>query len=165
MTPEPPHPQQTVIVQQPPSNGLGVAGFVTSLVSLLFTCGFLSPISLLLSLIGLTKKPRGFAIAGSLISGLQLLLILIIGVGPILALVGLGISIREDQIELYDKNRVEVLETLRTTDKHEDIRKIRTDYSLVDDKDLKKALREAELRVPAPTSYNLSEEPTPTEAQ
>ena len=82
--------EQTIVIQNPPSNGLGVAGFVTSLVSLCFSCGILSPISMILSLIALMKRPRGFAIAGSIISGIQLLIILIIGLGPILALVGLG---------------------------------------------------------------------------
>lgn len=50
-----------------PSNTLGLAGFITSLASLI-TCGFLSPISLILSFIALFKKPRGFAMAGTLIS-------------------------------------------------------------------------------------------------
>ena len=160
MNSQPTQPQQTVIVQQAPSNGLGVAGFVTSLVSLLFTRGFLSPISLLLSLIGLMKKPRGFAIAGSVISGLQLIAILLVGVGPILALIGLGLSMREEQTELYEKNRIEVLETLRNTDHYEDIREISRDYSLVNDEELEEALREAESRVPAPA---VSDEVAPAE--
>lgn len=151
MQEQPTPPQQTVIIQQAPTNGLGVAGFVTSLVSLLFTCGFLSPVSFLLSLIGLTKKPRGLAIAGAIISALQLLVLLLVGVGPILALIGMGISMREEQVELYDKNRVEVLETLRTTDRYEEVSQISSDYSLVNDEELKSALEDARSRVPAPS--------------
>jgi hypothetical protein len=50
-------------------NGLGIAGFVTSLVAI--CTGFLlSPIALLLSAIALFKKPKGFAIAGTIIGGL-----------------------------------------------------------------------------------------------
>lgn len=44
-------------------NGLGIAGFVCSLVGLL-TCGILSPVGLLLSLAAMFRPPRGFAIAG-----------------------------------------------------------------------------------------------------
>lgn len=75
--PENQHPQQqahggqqmgqTVVVQQQPSNGLGMAGFICSLVGL-FTCGVLFPIGLILSLIGVFFQPRGFAIAGLCIS-------------------------------------------------------------------------------------------------
>jgi hypothetical protein len=45
------------------SNGWGLAGFIVSLVGFI-SCGCLSPIGLLLSIIGLFKEPRGFAIAG-----------------------------------------------------------------------------------------------------
>lgn len=48
-------------------NGLGIAGFVVSIVGVL-TCGTLSLISLPLSLIALAWKPRGMAIAGTVIS-------------------------------------------------------------------------------------------------
>jgi hypothetical protein len=49
-----------------PVNGLGIAGFVVSLVSFL-TCGLISPIALILSLFALWKRPRGFAVAGTLL--------------------------------------------------------------------------------------------------
>jgi hypothetical protein len=51
---------------------MGVAGFVISLVGIL-TCGLLSPIGLIFSLIGLGRQPKGLAIAGTVISGLGLL--------------------------------------------------------------------------------------------
>lgn len=51
---------------RPRSNGLGVAGFVTSLVGLL-TCGVLSPFGLMLSVPALVRGPRGFAMAGTVL--------------------------------------------------------------------------------------------------
>lgn len=48
-------------------NGLGIAGFIVSLVGLVGTGGLLSPIGLVLSLIALNKRPRGFAVAGVVI--------------------------------------------------------------------------------------------------
>src|SRR4051794_20572043 len=50
-----------------PTNGLGIAGFVVSLVGLILTGGILCPIGLLLSLFALFRRPRGFAIAGFII--------------------------------------------------------------------------------------------------
>ena len=52
-------------------NALGLAGFITSLVGLLGGC--VSPISFLLSLFALGKRPRGFAIAGLVLSLVGLL--------------------------------------------------------------------------------------------
>ena len=46
-----------------PTNGFGVAGFTVGILGL-FTFGLLSPIGLILSFIGLFKKPKGFAAAG-----------------------------------------------------------------------------------------------------
>ena len=51
----------------PPSNGIGLAGFIVSVGGLVCTGGFLCPIGLVLSLFGLRKEPRGFAIAGAVI--------------------------------------------------------------------------------------------------
>jgi hypothetical protein len=50
-----------------PTNGLGIAGFVVSLVGLLGTGGLLCPIGLIMSLIALGRQPKGFAIAGVVI--------------------------------------------------------------------------------------------------
>ena len=51
------------------SNGLGLAGFVIALVGLC-SGGVLSPIGLILSLVALKDRPRGFAIAGVVIGAL-----------------------------------------------------------------------------------------------
>ena len=63
-----------------PTNSMGTAGFVVSLVGVL-TCGLVSPIGLILSLIGLGKEPKGLAIAGSVIGGVGSLLFFITGLG------------------------------------------------------------------------------------
>jgi hypothetical protein len=72
----PPNYQQ-VIVQPQPSNGLGIAGFIVSLLGI-FTAGLLCPIGLLLSFFALFKKPRGFAIAGFIIGLIGTLVIVAI---------------------------------------------------------------------------------------
>ncbi|MEQ8788075.1 MAG: hypothetical protein RIC55_17335 [Pirellulaceae bacterium] len=62
------------------SNLLGVWGFVLSLLALFLTCGILSPLALLVSLLGLLRRPRGFAMGGTVISGLATLgLALVVG--------------------------------------------------------------------------------------
>jgi hypothetical protein len=62
------HPPYHQSYAQPePTNGLGVAGFIVSLVGLVVTCGLLCPLGLLLSLFALFKRPRGFAFAGTVI--------------------------------------------------------------------------------------------------
>jgi len=50
-----------------PTNGLGIAGFVISLLTLFLTAGILSPIGLFISLLAMFKRPRGLAFAGVLI--------------------------------------------------------------------------------------------------
>ena len=75
----------TVIVNQPKnnSNGLGTAGFVLALLGLflgwiplfgwlLWLLGFL------LSIVGLFKKPRGLAIAGTIISLIGIIILVFI---------------------------------------------------------------------------------------
>src|SRR5438105_4112972 len=51
---------------KPRTNGLGIAGFIISLLAIP-TLGLLSPVALLLSLIALLRRPRGFAFAGFII--------------------------------------------------------------------------------------------------
>ncbi len=51
------------------ANGLGIAGFVCSVIGLC-TGGLLSPVGLILSLIALNRPPRGLAIAGVVIGAL-----------------------------------------------------------------------------------------------
>lgn len=51
---------------KPPSNGLGVAAFVCSLIGVI-TCGLFGPVGALLGFFGMFKQPRGFAVAGFII--------------------------------------------------------------------------------------------------
>lgn len=86
--------QQTVIIQQAPekaSNGLGTAGFILALLALVFCWvpvldWILWILGLVFSLIGVFKAPRGFAIAGLVIS-LFVLILLILVFGAIAAAV------------------------------------------------------------------------------
>ena len=79
-----PQPQPQIIIQQAPpapSNGLGTTGFVFAIIGL-----FLGVIpvlgwilwffGVLFSFIGLFKKPRGLAIAGFIISFIDLIIII-----------------------------------------------------------------------------------------
>ena len=75
-------PQQVhVVLEKKPSNGLGIAGFVVSLVGLVCTLGVLSPVGLLLSLLAVFKPPRGFAIAGVVVGVVGTVLAAVVGVG------------------------------------------------------------------------------------
>ncbi|PHS11415.1 MAG: hypothetical protein COA78_09840 [Blastopirellula sp.] len=65
------------------TNTMGLVGFIFSLVGFI-SCGLLSPIALLVSLIGLLKAPRGFAIAGSAISLLGTIFLGTIGYGLVM---------------------------------------------------------------------------------
>ncbi len=98
------------------TNGVGLAGFIISLLGLVGTCGLLSPIGLILSLVGLGKEPRGFAIAGTIIGAIGSLWLL--GVIAIFALaasvvaaavagalglvVALGVLGFDDAAEIYE---------------------------------------------------------------
>ena len=61
------------------SNGLAIAGFIVSLVSILLCCGSISLVSLILSIIGASKakdcggQGKGLAIAGIIISVIGIL--------------------------------------------------------------------------------------------
>ena len=81
--------QPTVVVnnnatQAKPTNGLAIAGFITSLVSGILCCGSISVISLILSIVGAVKandlggSGKGMAIAGIVISAVGIFLIAIV---------------------------------------------------------------------------------------
>lgn len=61
-----------------PSNGMGVAGFIISLVSLVI-CGIPAIVGLIVSLLALRKEPRGFAVAGAIISFVALIEMVFVG--------------------------------------------------------------------------------------
>ena len=86
--------QQTVIIQQgSQSNGVGTAGFVLSLLSLIFSWvpgigWFVWFLGFLLSFIGMFKSPRGLAVTGFLISIIDLLILITI-IGSLATLLSL----------------------------------------------------------------------------
>ena len=86
-TQEPPQAErcQTIVIQQPParsSNGAGTAGFVLALISLFLSwmpgVGWVVWfLGFLLSFIGLFSAPRGLAVAGFIISIIDLIILLL----------------------------------------------------------------------------------------
>ncbi|SHI87110.1 hypothetical protein [Pseudozobellia thermophila] len=89
---------QTIIItrQESKSNGTGTAGFVLALIALFlgwipFLGWILWLLGVILSIIGLFKKPRGLAIAGVIISFLGLILLLLVFAG--LAVLGTAASL------------------------------------------------------------------------
>lgn len=83
--------QQTIIVNESRSNGLGVAGFVLSIIAIFlgwvpilgWIIWFLGA---LFSLLGVFKTPRGLAIAGLVISFIGVIILCLAGI--ILAAIG-----------------------------------------------------------------------------
>jgi hypothetical protein len=78
-------------VNAAPSNGLGVASFVCSIVGWV-TCGLLCPLGLLFGLIALARPPRGFAIAGTVLGLLGSIFLVVAGIAIIAAVLGLGVA-------------------------------------------------------------------------
>ena len=83
------------VVAPTKGNGIGVAGFVCALVAV-FTCWIpilgwiLWLVGAILSVVGIFREPRGLAIAGTVISFIDIILLLVV-VGGIAA-VGAGIG-------------------------------------------------------------------------
>ena len=72
-------PGNQPVVEEKKSNGMGIAGFVLSLVAIiLFWVPALNVVlfilGLIFSIIGIVRKPKGFAIAGLIISGVNAIL-------------------------------------------------------------------------------------------
>jgi hypothetical protein len=86
-------PTQPYVIMPQPTNTLGIAGFICSLVGLIMTGGLLCPIGLLLSLIALGRQPRGFAIAGVVLGLVGSCGAIIIGLLFITALAGAAAAV------------------------------------------------------------------------
>ncbi len=98
-------------VQHRQSNGLGLAGFICSLVGFVLGVltgvgGLLCFVGLIMSLIALGRQPRGFAVAGVILGLLGccagILILLFLGLG-ILTLIGVGaafVMTEGEQIEI-----------------------------------------------------------------
>jgi hypothetical protein len=71
-------------------DGLGIAGFVVSVVGIVATCGLLCPVGLVLSLVALIKPPRGFAIAGTVLGALGSFWLALWGLAMVAAVLGIS---------------------------------------------------------------------------
>jgi hypothetical protein len=105
-----------VVYVQDRTNGLGIAGFVCSLVGLL-SCGLFGPIGLLLSAIGMSRPPRGFAIAGLILglAGSLWLLVAMFVFGGVLTMAAAALA----AIGLQIGPRQEMLALSRAIERHE----------------------------------------------
>lgn len=81
-------PQKKVVVQQAPTNGLGTAGFIVSLLGLFLTCGLLSPVGLFFSGLAMFRKPRGMAFAGVVMGGIGTAWVAVVGGMLAIGLIG-----------------------------------------------------------------------------
>ena len=103
--------------QQSQSNGLGIAGFVISLISLLCLGGLASPLSLIMCAFGMRKEPKGLAIAGlilSIIGTLFAIPIFLFGfLGVILGALGIGVAI---QVEAAQSEMSEIAQAIRAVE-------------------------------------------------
>lgn len=73
-------PRPIIVRERPQTNGMGIAGFVMSLITLFFGWipffGWVAwVLSLVFSFIGVFKRPRGLAIAGLILSIVGLIFI------------------------------------------------------------------------------------------
>lgn len=80
---------QRVYIQVPATNGLGTAGFICSLLGIV-TCGLLSPIGLLFSVLGIFRAPRGMAFAGGVLGAIGSVWLALVGGTLILGIIGAG---------------------------------------------------------------------------
>lgn len=87
----PPYVPRSTTTSSSSTNGLGVAGFVCSMVGLLCTGGIVSPVGLILSLVALGRPPRGLAIAGAIIGAIGSCGIIALAItAPVVVLVALA---------------------------------------------------------------------------
>ena len=98
-------PQQAVVAVNQPSaplqadqrrnsNGFGVAGFVLSLIGVVPCLALIAPVGLALSLIGLSRRPRGLAIAGTILGTIGSMWILL---ATALVTIGAGEAAKIDE--------------------------------------------------------------------
>lgn len=102
---------QARYAERPPSNGLGVAGFIVSLVGVLATCGALAPVGLLLSGIAMFKRPRGFATTGVVLGLIGTVMISVIAISGVAAVGASSDRARErDEMSQRERARLQVAE-------------------------------------------------------
>jgi len=111
-------PERPIVIQTTQqTNGLGVAGFVLSLVGLI-SCGLISPLAWILSAFGCLKQPRGLAIAGLIIATVGSLWIAFGGLAIGAALIGAReLSQMHAAHDDFKEGFVEWLDTLEGDDR------------------------------------------------
>jgi hypothetical protein len=108
--------------EAPKENYIGLVGFIVSVVSLVFTLGFLSPIGLLISLAGLFARPRGYAVAGVITGLLGSLIPVALGVMFFLA-VAVGAPMVQGALNEFGDTVVTASAIMQAKEKIEDYRK------------------------------------------
>lgn len=110
---------------KPPRNLLGVWGFVFSILGLL-SFGVLSPIGLLLSFLGLFKRPRAFAGVGMMLSLLGTLFLGMISIAPV-------VHHQQRQAHVMRMQRMDKTAAMMNEAGADFSRKVRQDDSLLED--------------------------------
>ena len=77
------HPGPTVIIQSEKSNGIGTAGFVLALIAVFlgwvpFLGWIIWLLGLIFSAVGLSRQPKGLAIAGLVMSLIGIVLLIVV---------------------------------------------------------------------------------------
>ncbi len=89
---QPGGPEFAYAPQPQPQNTWGLMGLIISVIGLVGSCGLLSPIGLLLSIIGMFKEPRGMAVGGLIVGLIGTIFLAVAGlaiIGMFLAMMGL----------------------------------------------------------------------------
>jgi type II secretory pathway pseudopilin PulG len=113
---QPPYSQpigSQVYVQRGPTNGLGLAAFITSLVGLVLCLGVLSPVGLLLSLFAVFKKPRGFAVAGVVLGLIGTIMLVVVTGGLVLMTLGVRSAVQNIETRQTARSAYEAIEAHR----------------------------------------------------
>ncbi len=115
----PPSPEPSPVMSPSETNGLGIAGFVVSLIGIL-TCGVPSIVGLGFSLIAIRKKPKGFAIAGVILGVIGLLELVLVALSVYNAVQTLNtlqaMTIRDSNESLAQEYASDVAEEWKLTD-------------------------------------------------
>jgi hypothetical protein len=92
---------------------MGVAGFVVSILGVI-TCGLLSPIGLLFSLLGLFKAPRGMALAGAILSLLGTIWLATAGYAIVMGVLFVGTAVKSVETASRLNNAAVQIEQYKT---------------------------------------------------
>ncbi|HRP61708.1 MAG TPA: hypothetical protein PK400_00255 [Phycisphaerales bacterium] len=74
--------------QPTPTNSLGTAGLIISLIGLVLSAGLLSPVGMVISFVAMFREPRGLAFAGFILGVIGSAWLLVLGFILAIALAG-----------------------------------------------------------------------------